>query len=383
MKKLIITGVVAAMAFSSVAQAELEISGNITTGMAYQHDDKDAANTVAGAIGAGGVTQGDLSWAPTANADHFGWFVDQVELDVESEFGENIRARADLDFYDLGTPSTVRGGADAFFLEQAYVTANIAVGNGMEFLVGKFNAPVGLESVDRYENVFSTYTPGWLFLTPKQVMGAKIYYDFNDNWNFDLAVVNSLNNSLTGNSAYPSGLLRVGANWGDEGRESFWHMALGFGPEHNTAAGQTSQNTHFDMLGSTWGNFAFGDYWDLGWEATYRQTNTLNGGANQKALAGQLYVAYQASDVWSVQARGAAFWEINPAGARGGSGASTTGGTWSGFEGVTYSGSLAATYEITEDADLLLEYRFDYASTAGAALNADFHTGVAQFAYSF
>lgn len=374
MKKLFITGVIAALAFSSVAQAELQISGNVTTLAGYQHDDKDA-----GVAPAGGLTQGDLTFAPTANADHFGFTVDQAEIDVENEFGENIMARIDVDFFDLGTPGFNRN-AGGVFLEQAYVTANLGIGNGMEFMVGKFNAPVGLEHIDRYENVFSTYTPGWRFLTPTSQLGAKIYYEFNDHWNFDLAVVNSLNNNLATNSAYPSGLLRVGAQWGDEGRMSYIHAAVGFGPESSAVSGG-SQNKHFDMYGTVWGNWAIGDFWDIGWEAIYRQSNNVTAAAkNTKAIAGQLYAVYQPSDVWTVQWRGAALWDVNPAT---GSGASTTGATWHGFEGMTYSGTVGATYQITEGAKMKLEYRFDYANTSGPALNADYHTGVAEFAYSF
>lgn len=377
MKKLFITGVVAALAFSSVAQAELSVSGNIVTGMAYQHDDRDAGGAVP--AGAGGITQGDYRWAPTANADHFGWFVNQAELDVENEYGENIMARFDTDFIDLGTPS-----ASAVLLEQAYVTMNWGIGNGMEFLVGKFNAPYGIESVDRNENVFATYSAGFRFGNPTQLLGAKVYYEFNDHWNMDFALVNSLNNTLTGNSAYPSGLFRLGVQWGDEDRQSYVHGGVLFGPEHNTGVGQLSQNAHYDLGGALWGNFAFGENWDLGWEARYRQTDSMAGGANQKMINGQMFVVYKASDVWSVQARGAWFWEANPANARGGSGASTTGGNWNGgFEGSLYSGTLGATYQIADGADVVFEYRFDYASTAGAAANADFHTGVVQFAYEF
>jgi len=161
-------------------------------------------------------------------------------------------------------------------------------------------------------------------------------------------------------------------------------MALGFGPEQNVVpAGSVSHNTHYDMLGTLWGNFAIGDYWDLGWEGMYRQTNSVGAGANQKAMAGQLYVVYQPSDVWTVQWRGAVHYESNPATAVAGLGASTTGTTWGGFEGMQMSGTVGATYQITDGAQMKLEYRFDYASTTGAVLNSDFHTGVAEFAYSF
>ncbi|HLD44474.1 MAG TPA: outer membrane beta-barrel protein, partial [bacterium] len=328
-----------------------------------------------GTRGAGGITQGDLRFAPTASSKHFGFYVDQAEIDVESEFGENIRARVDFDLRDLGSPSV-----SAFLLEQAYVTANFPIGNGMEFLIGKFNAPIGTESVDRHENIFPTYTPGYVFLVPKQVMGSKIYYDFNDNWNFDFVLVDSLNATLGGNSPYPSGIMRFGVIWGDEGRESYVHLAGGFGPEHNVAVGQSSEDMHFDMLGDLWANFAFGDFWDLGFEATYRMTDTRIGTTNQTAMAGQLFTKYQASEVWSVQLRAAAFWDMDTAGL--GSGASTTGGTWGGFEGKTYSGSLATTYQITDGANFTFEYRFDYADPVGLA-TANFHTVMTEFAYNF
>lgn len=374
MKRLFITGMIAAMAFSTVAKAELEISGNVTTMAGYQHDDADATATGSG----GGLTQGDWGTAgPASNADHFRFVLDQVEIDLDNEFGENIRARADIDFRDVADTG-IRAG-DVMDLEQGYVTANLGVGNGMEFLVGKFNIPMGLESNDRHENVFSTYTPGYQYLAPTTVMGSKIYYEFNDNWNFDLGVVNNLNNTITGNSAYPSGFLRVGAVWGDEGDESYINFAASYGPEHNLAG---SNNAHYDMMGHMWGNWALGDYWDLGWEAIYRSSNTVTGTTNQRAFAGQLYAVYEASDAWTVQGRVAAFDEVSGF-AAGTSGASTTGGTWSGGpKGLTYSGTFGATYNIADDAAMKWEFRYDLVDPSAGA-KADYWTGVAEFAYSF
>ncbi len=373
MKKLFTLVAVAAMAVTSVAQAEMQLSGNVTTLVGYQRDD----SALGGVSGTGGLTQGDLTWANVASGDHFGFAVPQAELDIENEFGENIMARIDVDFIDLGSPS-----ATAVLLEQAYVTANLGVGNGMEFLIGKFNAPIGLENVDRHMNVFSTYTGGFIYLTPKQVLGAKLYYEFNDTWNMDLAIVNAMNDPLGGGtSALPSGMLRFGANWGDEGNESTFNFAGGFGPELIA-----SNNAHYDMLGDMWGVFAIGDAWDLGWELTYRQTNGLGGGNNTKAMAGQFYGVYTASDVWTVQFRAGWFDEVNAAGTS--NGASTTTASWSGVaggnpKGNDFNGTLGATYTITDDAKMKLEYRMDWYMTSGATTNPMFHTGVAEFAYSF
>lgn len=374
MKRLFITGVIAAMAFSTVAKAELEISGNVTTMVGYQHDDADATVTGTG----GGLTMGDWGIAPATNADHFRFVLDQVEIDLDNEFGENIRARADIDFRDVA--GTVLRAGDVMDLEQGYVTANLGVGNGMEFLIGKFTIPLGLESSDRHENVFSTYTPGWTFLIPTSIIGSKIYYEFNDNWNFDFGVVNNLNGAIAGNSAIPSALLRVGAVWGDDDA-SYWNFAVAGGPEHSAVSGG-SNNAHYDMLGDMWGNFSLGDYWDLGWEVTYRTSNTVTGTTNQRAFAGQLYAVYEASDAWTVQARVAALDEVSGF-AAGTSGASTTGATWSGGpKGLTYSGTLGATYNIADDAAMKWEFRYDLVDPSAGA-KADYWTGVAEFAYSF
>lgn len=374
MKKLFVASLIAIMAFSVAAQAEVEISGNVTTVTLYQMSNANAIGGFGGVIGTGGATQGDFGFVDAASDSQFRFLVDQVELDLENEFGENIRARADLDFRDFGVltaGNTQITTADIFDLEQAYVTANIAAGNGIEILVGKFNAPLGLEGVDRHMNVFSTYTPGWFFLTPKSVAGAKLYYEFNEHWNVDVAVVNDLNGTGFADSGYPSGIVRFGAIWGAEGNESFVNLGGGFGPE-------TASDSDLDILIQLWGNWALGDYWDLGWSTEYRSTKVTG---TMKAYGGQLYFVWEASDAWTLQLRAAALFDGDAVAA--GTVASTTGGNWGAFSGKTYSGTLGTTYKITDGANLKIEYRFDYASPDAGGGNANYHTGIAELAYSF
>jgi hypothetical protein len=359
MKKLFAFAVIAVL-FSFAAQAELELSANVTSIAAYQNDSADAANMTAG-----GITQGDFAWAATPSTHHFGFVVDQAELDVENEFGENIMARFDVDFWDVSAGTGV-------WLEQGYVTANIAIGNGMEFLMGLFNSPTGLESIDRWENVFSTYTPGFMYLRPWHVLGAKIYYEFNDVWNMDLAALNNMNDVVVdAGSDYPSGLFRLGAKWD----ESFVNLAVGYGPE-------LADNSDADLFGNFWGQVALSDNWDLGFEVMYRATMVDGGGDSQAAGAAQLYAVCEVNDVWTVQGRLAAYDELVDAT---GDGASTTGGWWNASaEGLVYSGTFGATYTITDGAKMKLEYRFDYADSAAAGTDAaSYHTAVAEFGYTF
>ena len=389
MKKLLITGLVAAAMIctastsrangtpvpESVAEG-VEISGVVSVVTGWQHDDEDAV--VGNAFGGWGD-----SFTNSPNQDLFRFVVDQVEIDLQKSFGENIRLRADLDFVDIANTAGKAGGsagADTIGVEQAYVTANLAAGNGIELLVGKFNAPVGTEVVDRNENWLISYASPFRFMTPTNVTGAKLYYAFSDLIDWHFAVVNDINSGgFATDSAIPSVISRLGFNWGEEGNESTLGLSAGFGPEN------ANHNAHVDFFGDLDLMIALTDTWTLGGEVVYRQTNSITGGANQKAWAGFLAANYQASDAWDVTFRGDMLWEVNPTGARGTSGASTTGATWSGLVngGTLIAGTVGAGYVITDGAKLKLEYRFDWAREAGPAADSDYHSVLAELDYTF
>lgn len=388
MKKLLITGIAAASLTFAVSaslfangtaiptavaneSSGVEISGNVTTLAGYQHDDKDATGGNLGGIGDFGA-----GVASVGNRDTFRMVVDQVELDLQKSFGENIRLRGDVDFIDFANTGSRAG--NVMDLEQAYITANLAAGNGIEFLFGKFNAPCGIDSVDRSDNWLISYNNIYRYLTPTNLTGAKLYYSFSDLVDWHFGVVNDLNNkAFAADSALPSIINTLGFHWGADSRNSA-AINIDVGPEN------INQNAHFDFLGDADFIVALSDTVKLAWEGAYRQTDSTTGGANQKAIASFLALNYQASDVWDVTFRGDWEWEINPANARGSSGASTTGGNWNGsHEGQIWSGSMGAGYAIADGAKMKLEYRFDYAKTAGPALNSDYHSILAEFAYTF
>ncbi len=404
MKKLISAGLFSAgllFAGTSTLQANgtpapeavaegVEISGAVDVVTGWQHDDQDATAT-GGNIGGMADYDGALvgpavgGIGNTANADHFRFVVNQVEIDLAKSFGENIRLRADLDF--AGFTDAGQLGGDFLDVEQAYVTANLAAGNGIEFLIGRFNAPVGVESVDTRDNWLISYAPPFRYMTPATVDGAKLYYAFSDLIDLHWAIVNDFNANGFGDSALPSTLFRLGFNWGEEGNESTLGISGGLGPEGDTVVNFTvSDNAHWDFFGDMDALIALSDTVNLAAEGVYRQSNSESGvGANQKAIAGFAALNYEASDVWDVTFRAGWMWEINPPNARGGSGASTTGGTWSGAttDGTLYSGSVGAGYQIADGAKMKLEYRFDWYNTTGAAGNNDAQSLAAQFAYTF
>lgn len=395
MRKYLLTSIVAvaAMIASTSAQANgtpipevapegVEISGAVDVVAGWQHDDRDAT-AVGGSIGGLADYDGVGNVGNLSNGDHFRMVVNEVELDLQKTFGENIRLRTDIDFRNLTNTS----GGPTIRLEQAYVTANLAAGNGIEFLIGTFNAPVGVQSVDTRDNWFISYAAPFRYLTPANVTGAKLYYAFSDLVDLHFAVVNDLDDNGFGDSAIPSVLFRLGFNWGDEGNENTVGISGGVGPEYGDAAG-ISQNKHWDFFGDLDLMIALSDTVTIAAEGVFRQSDAIAGGANQKAFAGFLALNYQASDVWDVSFRADWMWEVNPANARGGTGASTTGGNWNGasgvgFEGQLWSGAIGAGYQITDGAKMKLEYRYDWAKTAGAAANSDAMSLTAQFAYTF
>lgn len=357
----------------------LEISGNVDVIAGYQHDDKDVPAAAGYALG--GMVGDSIIGANAANADHFRFVVDQVELDLAKTFGENIRLRADLDMRDLANTTSRAAGA-ALDVEQAYVTANLAAGNGIELLIGKFNAPVGVESVDRNANWFISYASPYRYMTPTNVTGAKLYYAFSDLIDLHFAIVNNLNGGGFANSAMPSALFRLGFNWGEEDNKSTLGLSGGVGPELGPVTG-VSHNAHWDFFGDLDAIVALSDTVTMSAEGIYRQTdNSVAASVNQKAISASLGLKYQASDVWDVDFRGAYHWEINP---DTGIGASTTGTNFAGAgtEGTIYSGTVGAGYAIADGAKMKLEYRFDFLQTAGATANSDYHSLMAEFAYTF
>ena len=388
MKKVaLLAALVVALAPSASFAEEggLEISGAIDTLFGWQHDDSNvtgdsscaggagsqACNSAADA-GAGTGQLGDLRGIATANRDTFNFYVDTVEVDLSKTFGENIRIRADLDFQGPGTGGAASAGA--FALEQGYVTANIPVGNGLELLVGRFNIPMGVESVDRQDNIAVSFSNIYRFLRPHNVTGAKLYYAFNDMIDLHVYAVNNLKDTISSaagtESAYPGAGLRLGFNWGEEGQES----SIGLSGAGSSEV--ATHNMHFSFMGDLDVTWAINDSFTLAGEFMYRQDNRFPadgfaGTKNHKAMAGTLLAAYNFSDAWGGYVRGGWLHDINPP------------AVYTGTDQQIIDWSAGFSYQIADSAKLKIEYRGDWSLFAGAASNSLVHGAAAEFAYHF
>ena len=383
MKKLlnIVLAVAVLVSFSELDSANasekyvaggFEASGHVVSGFGYQHQQSNPQPATQlnseGASGFGVLGRyANTAAVAASNQDDFRFFVDEVELDLAKSWGENISIRADLEF---SPASGAYGGATAVRTEQAYVTTNLAVGNGVEVLFGRFNAPNGFESIDVVDN--STISQSAIIrggLRPVSLTGAKLYYAFSDmvDWHFWLS-----NNATTGGvkavTDTPSAGWRLGFNWGDEGNESTLGVSAFAGAEQGTKSDFTF-GTDIDL------NWWLTDSFAVGAELLFRRDNGVAGGVDAETLAGLLNLHYMFSDVWDGTLKYAYTKDFDNA---------TTPYTLLGFEGSAHEISLAGGYAIADDAKLMLEGRFDALKTgAGANVKSYDYGAAVGFAYNF
>lgn len=416
-KLLTIMAVVALVGGASfAAQADeyvkggFEMSGHVNAGAGFQHFGTNAAsisatspaannNNNGSGVGRGPLGElvsnrgasGFLGIAPNTREDVLIFFVDEAEFDLVKTFGENVRARADFAFGRFASGS----GFGAFKLEQAYATANIPVGNGLEFLIGRFDAPIGFESVERGENTLFSHSIIFNALRSQSLTGAKFYYPFSDMVDWHFYIVNNLRDSLgtagtnatAGNvgagsddSVWPSVGTRAGFNWGEEGKKSTIGLSAQIGPELEVAADKTDQ---WSWLADLDWNVWLTDSFAIGGEGIYRNDNATGAAADGRYFAGQLNLNYVFNDVWDGTLRYAyARQNAGSATALGAGSLIGTGGGTTGVKTQVHEFTLGGQYQIADGAKLQLEYRLDLVKPTGVARGMA-HGGALNFAYSF
>ncbi|MBI4211322.1 MAG: outer membrane beta-barrel protein [Deltaproteobacteria bacterium] len=392
----------AVVALATSAQAEekfvaggFEASGHVVTGFGYQHQFSNAhpgvTSTAAGMVGNSdevstyGVLGQYLGSAQAGKQNQFAFFLDEVEVDFMKSFGENIRIRTDLDF---GRATGLGGvaGSDVIRVEQAYATANLPLGNGVEFLVGRFNTPMGFESVDTTDNDLISKTA--LIRSgarPSNTTGAKLYYAFNDRVDLHFYVVNTIGDGLVANGddmsasgkamTRPSAGMRLGFNWGEEGNESTIGVSPFAGFE---SAGDTKKLTFGgDIDWNWWVNESFA----VGGEGLFRRDSGVAGAPHAEILGGLLNLHYAFSDVWDGTLRYAFTKQFDFSNLAAASAAATN--KFLGFMGYSNEISLGGAYAVADGAKVKLEGRFDWVKDTTSGLKSYDFGGALAFAYNF
>lgn len=397
MRKLFTIAVIAAFVGGvAVAHADeyvkggFEMSGHVNAGASYQHFGQNAASTVLSGLGgnSGPVVahgpQGELSEQVVSTGggiyltghDSVLFYIDDAELDAMKSFGENIRTRLDIAVGRLAS-----GSGAAFNVEQAYATANIPVGNGIEFLIGRFDAPIGFENVERYENDLFSHSMIFNSLRPQELTGVKIYYPFSDMVDWHLYIVNDLQDALV--TTLPSLGTRVGFNWGEEGKKSTIGVSLAGGPEVAKAASKFDRITYLaDVDWNVW----IGESFSIGGEGIYRNDNAAGGATDGRYFAGQLNLHYVFNDVWDGTLR-YAYGRQNAGAATALGAGGLLDATNAGFKSQIHEFTLGGQYQIADGAKIQMEYRLDMITSVTGSVTGTgrgmTHGGLVNFAYTF
>ncbi|MBF0491263.1 MAG: outer membrane beta-barrel protein [Deltaproteobacteria bacterium] len=385
MKKTLslLTAFLAFAPFSSKAESKaggLQLSGNIDVVTGWQHDDSNALGTPVG---------GQLGWFRGATApkhDTFNFYLDQVELDLNKTYGENIRMRADI---DLGRELSGTGRNTEGFnmsLEQAYVTVGVG---GAELLVGRFNVPIGYYVVDRADNPTISFSNIFNYVTPANATGAKLYYSFNDLVDLNVYVVNNLADSVAfGNpiaggttvnpgglasySAIPSYGMRLGFNWGKDNTKSTVGFSYAGGPERfGCNGGGSSCNKHLTNLADLDFAVKFTPEFLLAGELVYRQDNSnILGIKNDKVWGGFVVANYDLNEAWRVFFRYGFLQDRS--------------GYYTATNQNMHDFALGLGYQITDGAKLKLEYSPTIFDPRGTGAKTSWSHGfAAELAYNF
>lgn len=389
MKKLVIAVVaIAVMAFAFGANAEekyvaggFEASGHINTGLGFNYIGKDAANN---GNASGLARDGWANFRPATNrTKDFGFLLDEVELDLTKSFGENIKARTDIAFGDPNIGSPWNGVA----LKQAYVTANIAVGNGIEWLFGRFDAPIGYEAVDRNDNNTITHSSIYNFnIRPRTLTGMKFYYAFTDAVDWHVWFANNMMDGLqtfrVDNKIMPAIGTRLGYTWGDKAKESTVGLSAAFSPEVDAGSKLGRMSFLVDLDWNIWATDAF----SIGGEGIFRQNDKANAAnqTNTRIFGGILDLNYAFSDVWDGTLKYSVIRTNNGNGTADATDLQTLRAVAlnAATKGFLHEIGLAGGYQITDGAKFKAEYRLDWTKYTGLNKNLT-HTMIGLFEYAF
>ncbi len=371
--KALLVGMLALTLSSPAFAAEsaaggLEFSGNTSILAGWQQDDSGALTDP---LTGTGITLGGMfalvRGPRVMDRTTFNFYLDQFEVDLNKSFGENIRIRADLDFGRALSGSIRSTEGSNFVLEQGYVTAGIL---GGEFLIGRFNAPIGYYVVDRAFNPTVSFSNIYIYLTPTNVTGAKMYWSFNDWLDLNLYVINQMFDCLfvagclvgpstkpgpinpgtvlatnptgSADSAIPSWGMRLGFNWGEEDTASTVGISYMGGPE------QPGNNLHLDHMFDLDFAIKLTENLLVAGEGIYYQRNNIPGqlGPNAKFAGGLLVIDWAASEIWDLFASYGYVHDFQ--------------GVVTGADMQVHNFVLGFGYQITEGAKFKFEGRADY-----------------------
>jgi hypothetical protein len=260
-----------------------------------------------------------------------------------------------------------------FAIQQAFITLNTPVGNGIDWKIGVWNTVIGYESFDTASNPNYTRSWGWA-VEPTEHTGVLASYKVNDQFSFNAGVANTLGtgintrNVYSSNNGSPWNLTPMGSvtytapsTWGWASGSAFYLGAV-YGYANGATANPTkgagadqggNQQNYYAgaTLNSPWKDVTFGAAFDyvqnFGGYGNYGAGNVH---LDEYILG--LYNTIKVTDKLSFNSRGE-YWEVD-----GHSGSSYKGGD----AGVEFSEDVE--YDLWANVVSRLEVRYDKATSS-------------------
>jgi hypothetical protein len=177
--------------------------------------------------------------------------------------------------------SSTSYNASDFAIQQAFITLNTPVGNGIDWKFGVFNTVIGYEAFDPASNPNYTRSWGWA-VEPTEHTGVLASYKINDEFSFNAGVANTLSTGINTRNTY---------NYGQVANDNVWHK---------TVMGSVTFNAP-----SNWG-WASGSAFYAGTVYGFAGGHQGTGGT-QGGNQGNVYVGATLNSPWKDVTFGAAF----------------------------------------------------------------------------
>jgi len=226
----------------------------------------------------------DAAYFYDTAADNGEFSLDQVEINVIHQASPKTLLRADLEWIRDGDTMT----AD---VEQAFMTYTLP--RAWDFTFGKFNAPIGFESLDPPDTYQYSHAMVFDFGAPTNLTGASIAKEFGPGFDIIAHMSNGWDaNVMAGKNTTWGGRLGY-ANSGFDGGVSY----IGGNEEEAAEVGDpfTFKRTVFDVdLGYETGMWLFGGEYNQG-----KVTNRLEAGDVDEEWNGYLVMTHVAYASWT------------------------------------------------------------------------------------
>jgi hypothetical protein len=374
--------------YVETAQKGITLSGYVDTSYTYQFAGNSASQPAS--------TNSEAN-RRQFDTDHNDFNINAFKLALEKALpSDNTWAagfRADLMFGEdakilAGTDTGTGSIGDGVYLEQAYVSFRVPVGNGIDFKVGKFVTLLGYEVIESPLNL--NFSRGLLFTNaiPLTHTGVLASYKFNDIVDAQLGVVNGWNNSDSASAVgletgFGSKAIIGRVNVTAPGGNANLANSFVWSPDGdaNGGTGFTENEPAFiwDVVGNWTPKFAndkllLGFNTDLGVADDANTPGLANVNSGVTWWGAALYAKYQFTKVFSLAGRGEYFHDSN---------GTKIGLFIPGHSVDLYSFTLTAGFDIWENLLTRVEYRLD-TGDSGSLGNDDFQHQIAvNLVYSF